>query len=61
VVGCDRVTDETMAGLVHAADAALYRAKRAGGDRVALASESGGLDGARDGRAAPSALASTGD
>ena len=33
VVGCDRVTDETMAGLVHAADAALYRAKRAGEHR----------------------------
>lgn len=39
VVGCDVVTDETVAGLVCAADAALYRAKRAGGDRVALASE----------------------
>ena len=56
VAGCDRVTDETMAGLVHAADAALYRAKRTGGDRVALASEGSGLDEARDGRAGPSVL-----
>jgi diguanylate cyclase (GGDEF)-like protein len=51
VAGCDEVIEETVSGLVCAADAALYRAKRAGGDRVALASEGAGLDGAHDGRA----------
>jgi GGDEF domain-containing protein len=51
VAGCDEVTDETVAGLVCAADAALYRAKREGGEGVALASEGAGLNGAHDHRA----------